>query len=53
MLLIGNLNRMMNPLFVNGNKKGEGFICLHLFTTGNITRHFLAVVYCVCFVVLR
>ena len=30
-----------------GNKKGEGCMCLHLFTTGNITRHSLAVVYCV------
>jgi hypothetical protein len=25
------------------NNKGEGCICLHLFTTGNITRHCLAV----------
>jgi hypothetical protein len=38
---------------VGGNKKGEGCICLHLFTTGNITRHFLAVVYCVCLIMLR
>jgi hypothetical protein len=33
------------------NKKGEGCICLHLFTTGNITRHSLAVGNCVCLIV--
>jgi hypothetical protein len=32
------------PLGEGGrNKKGEGCICLHLFTTGHITRHSLAV----------
>jgi len=29
----------MNRLDCGGNKKGEGCIYLHLFTTGNITRH--------------
>jgi hypothetical protein len=35
------------------NNKGEGCICLHLFTTGNITRHSLAVGNCVCLIMLR
>jgi hypothetical protein len=34
------------------NNKGEGCICLHLFTTGHITRHSLAVVNCVCLILL-
>jgi len=49
-LLFGNDNPR-GIAFKEGNKKGEGCICLHLFTTGNITRHCLAVVtafICLC-----